>query len=51
MIVRAASRSPSSRRFFLAHAQSCLGTGLAYVALPLLAYTRFHSPWASSSVW
>lgn len=50
MIMRAAFRTASSRRFFLAHAQSCLGTGLAYVALPLLAYTRFHSPWAVAAV-
>src|SRR4051812_50042122 len=39
-----------ARRFFVAHAQSCLGTGLAYVALPLLAYERFDSAWAVSAV-
>jgi hypothetical protein len=37
---RAALAGPPAQRFFAAHAQSCLGTGLAYVALPLLAYDR-----------
>ncbi|HEX8054414.1 MAG TPA: MFS transporter [Thermoleophilaceae bacterium] len=36
----------SARRFFLVHAQSSLGTGAGYVALLLLAYERFRSPWA-----
>lgn len=49
MFGRALAGAPA-RRFFLAHAQSCLGSGLAYVALPLLAYERFHSPWAISAV-
>ena len=44
------SRTLSSRRFFGAHAQSCLGSGLAYVALPLLAYDRFGSAWAVVAV-
>lgn len=35
-----------ARVFFLAHAQSSLGTGAAYVALVVLAYERFRSPWA-----
>lgn len=35
-----------ARRFFLAHTQSSLGTGAAYVALLVLAYQKFHSPWA-----
>src|SRR5919106_252165 len=35
-----------ARIFFLALAQSSLGTGAAYVALLLVAYERFHSPWA-----
>ena len=35
-----------ARLFFLAHAQSSLGTGAAYVALVVLAYDRFRSPWA-----
>jgi MFS family permease len=39
-----------ARRFFLAYAQSALGTGAAYVALLLVAYERFHSPWALSLV-
>src|SRR5688500_14767962 len=39
-----------ARRFFLAHAQSSLGTGAAYVALLLLAYERLASPWAISLI-
>ena len=35
-----------ARVFFGAHAQSSFGTGAAYVALLLVAYERFHSPWA-----
>jgi MFS family permease len=35
-----------ARIFFLALAQSSLGTGAAYVALLLVAYERFRSPWA-----
>jgi MFS family permease len=35
-----------ARRFFIAHTQSSLGTGAAYVALLVLAFQRFHSPWA-----
>lgn len=38
------------RRFFLAHLQSELGTGAAYVALMLVAYHRLHSGWAISLV-
>jgi MFS family permease len=49
-MIRAALAGPSSRRFFAAHAQSCLGSGLAYVALPLLAYDRFDSAWAVVAV-
>lgn len=33
-------------RFFAAHAQSSLGTGAGYVALVVLAYERYRSPWA-----
>jgi MFS family permease len=44
-VLRAALADAPSRRFFAAHAQSCLGSGLAYVALPLLAYDRFGSAW------
>ena len=39
-----------ARRFFLAHTQSSLGSGAAYVALLLLAYDRFRSPWAITLV-
>jgi MFS family permease len=49
-VLRAALGSSSIRRFFVAHAQSCLGSGLAYVALPLLAYDRFDSAWAVVAV-
>jgi MFS family permease len=35
-----------ARRFFIAHTQSSLGTGAAYIALLVLAYQRFQSPWA-----
>ncbi|HKG65367.1 MAG TPA: MFS transporter, partial [Solirubrobacteraceae bacterium] len=48
--MRAALGDAPSRRFFAAHAQSCLGSGLAYVALPLLAYDRFGSAWAVVAV-
>jgi MFS family permease len=41
---------PDLRRFFLAYAQSQLGTGAAFVALVLIAYTRLHSPWAVTLV-
>jgi len=43
-------REPAARLFFLAHAQSSLGTGAAYVSLLLVAYERFPSPWAISLV-
>jgi MFS family permease len=39
-----------ARVFFLAHGQSALGTGTGYVALLVLAYDRFASPWAISLV-
>ena len=44
------SSEPRARRLLLAHAQSSLGTGAAYVALLLVAYERFHSPFAVSVV-
>ena len=47
---REALAGSSARRFFAAHAQSCLGTGLANLALPLLAYDRFGTAWAVSAV-
>ena len=36
-------KSPATRRFFIAHFQSELGNGAAYVALVLVAYHRLHS--------
>jgi MFS family permease len=48
--VRGALADSASRRFFLAHAQSCLGSGLAHVALPLLAYDKTGSAWAITAV-
>src|SRR4051794_39157506 len=50
MMFRDALAQPAARRFFIAHAQSCLGSGLAYVALPLLAYDRFGTAWAVTAV-
>jgi MFS family permease len=41
---------PRARWFFAVLAQSSLGTGAAHVALLLIAYQRFHSPWAVSLV-
>jgi MFS family permease len=35
-----------ARVFLVAQGQSSLGTGAGYVALALVAYARFHSPWA-----
>jgi MFS family permease len=46
----AALRARGARRFFLAHAQSSLGSGIAIVGLPLLAYDRYHTPWALTAV-
>jgi MFS family permease len=37
---------PRARLFLAAHAQSTLGTGAGVVALLLIAYDRFRSPWA-----
>ncbi|HEX8743451.1 MAG TPA: MFS transporter [Thermoleophilaceae bacterium] len=39
-----------ARWFFVALAQSALGTGAGYVALLVVAYDRLHSPWAISLV-
>lgn len=47
---RAALRARGARRFFFAHAQSSVGSGIAIVGLPLLAYERFQSPWALTVV-
>jgi MFS family permease len=41
---------PRARLFFAALTQSSLGTGAAHIALLLIAYDRFHSPWAISLV-
>jgi MFS family permease len=49
-VLRAAIADPASRRFFVAHAQSCLGSGLAHVVLPLLAYEHTGSAWAVTAV-
>lgn len=43
-------KSPAARRFFIAHFQSELGNGAAYVALVLVAYHRLHSGWAIALV-
>jgi MFS family permease len=37
-----------ARLFFFATTQSSVGNGAGYVALLLIAYERFHSPWAIS---
>ena len=39
-----------ARVFFAAHLQSAFGTGAGYVALLLIAYERFHSPWAITGI-
>ena len=49
-MLRAALADAPSRRFFVAHAQSCLGSGLAHVVLPLLAYEHSGSAWAVTAV-
>jgi MFS family permease len=49
-LLRAALADAQSRRFFTAHAQSCLGSGLAHVVLPLLAYEHTGSAWAVTAV-
>jgi MFS family permease len=41
---------PRARSFFALLTQSSFGTGAAYVALLLVAYDRFQSPWAISLV-
>src|SRR4051812_21542952 len=44
------STEPRARRLLVAHAQSALGTGAAYVALMVIAYERFSSAFAVSAV-
>src|SRR2546423_2929514 len=39
-----------ARAFLLTYLQSSLGTGAGYVALVVVAYSRFHSPWAITLV-
>src|SRR3954468_4247530 len=43
-------REPTARRFLGGYALYCLGTGAGYVALLLVAYSRFRSPWAITLV-
>ena len=43
-------REPAARRFLGGYALYCLGTGAGYVALLLVAYNRFRSPWAITLV-
>lgn len=49
-IVHLLREERTARWFFAAHAQSSLGTGAAYVALLIVAYDRFRSPWAITLV-
>ena len=49
-VLRLLREERRARLFFIALTQSALGTGAAYVALLLVAYERFHSPWALSLV-
>jgi MFS family permease len=48
--LRHALVDPAARRLFAAHAQSCVGSGMAFVALPLLAYEFSGSAWAVTAV-
>src|SRR5207244_5805432 len=49
-IVDLLRNEPRARAFLVTHLQSSLGTGAGYVALVVIAYRRFHSPWAISLV-
>jgi MFS family permease len=49
-VIRLLRAERGSRLFFLALTQSALGNGAAYVALLLVAYDRWASPWAISLV-
>jgi MFS family permease len=49
-IVDLLRREARARIFFLTLTQSGLGTGAGYVALLLIAYDRFESPWSVSLV-
>jgi MFS family permease len=48
--IRLLKGEADARRFFVALAQSSIGTGAGYVALLLIAYERFNSPWAISLI-
>jgi MFS family permease len=43
-------REPHTRLFFVAHAQSSLGTGAGYAALLLIAYDRYPGAWGIALV-
>ena len=43
-------REPRTRLFFVAHAQSSLGTGAGYAGLVLLAYDRYPGAWGITLV-
>jgi MFS family permease len=43
-------REPHTRLFFIAHAQSSLGTGAGYAALLLIAYDRYPGAWGIALV-
>src|SRR5205085_7233438 len=40
----------AARRFFVAYAQSSIGSGVGYVALILVSYQHSHSSWAVGAV-
>jgi predicted MFS family arabinose efflux permease len=48
--LRIALLETSARRLLAAHAQSCVGSGMAFVGLPLLAYEFTGSAWAVTAV-
>src|SRR5215218_4937811 len=43
-------REPRTRLFFMAHAQSSLGTGAGYAGLVLIAYDRYPGAWGITLV-
>jgi MFS family permease len=43
-------REPRTRLFFIAHAQSSLGSGAGYAGLVLIAYDRYPGPWGITLV-
>src|SRR3954466_6942854 len=43
-------REPRARLFFIAHAQSSLGSGAGYAGLLLIAYDRHPGPWGITLV-